>query len=389
MFRNSKHMGWRLAISLAVGLLCCSAALAAKPPKPVTPAYTIMPFMVTPPAEYQSDASFVYDLNELGHAVGSERFRKNFEDGSHEELGWGLHLNTATGDCTRVPNARWAMGINNLNQIVGETANGGAFWRGPADNAPVSLPPLSGDTASIPCAINDAGMVAGNSLYEAVSSRGALWRVAVDENDNVSVEEPVPLPLLEDAPQAWARGLSEMSGGSFQVTGYAVREDDSLEAVVWTVTVDDDGTLRPGPAISLVTNHAYSYGYGVNIDGDVCGHLERMPFVAFAEQTAQTLPVPRYTTWGVARSINNLGDIVGQLEIYPKGAWSGIMSGKAGYFAYLWKNGTPIDLTTQIDPNAGWARLWQAAVINDGGMIGGSGPRDIQWRGFVLIPKPQ
>ena len=25
-------------------------------------------------------------------------------------------------------------------------------------------------------------------------------------------------------------------------------------------------------------------------------------------------------------------------------------------------------------------------VINDAGMIGGSGPRDIQWRGFVLIP---
>jgi hypothetical protein len=117
--------------------------------------------------------------------------------------------------------------------------------------------------------------------------------------------------------------------------------------------------------------------------------MQHLPFVAPAGKTAQLLPLPRYTTWGVANSINSLGEIVGQLEIYPKGAWSGLMSGKAGYFAYLWKNGTPIDLTTQIDPNAGWARLWQAAVINDGGMIGGSGPRDIQWRGFVLIPNPQ
>ena len=66
------------------------------------------------------------------------------------------------------------------------------------------------------------------------------------------------------------------------------------------------------------------------------------------------------------------------------------MSGKAGYFAYLWKeDGTLIDLTTQIDPAAGWARLWKATVINEAGVIGGSGPRDIQWRGFVLFPIEQ
>jgi len=48
-----------------------------------------------------------------------------------------------------------------------------------------------------------------------------------------------------------------------------------------------------------------------------------------------------------------------------------------------------IDLTTQIDPAAGWARLWKATVINEAGVIGGSGPRDIQWRGFVLFPIEQ
>ncbi len=65
------------------------------------------------------------------------------------------------------------------------------------------------------------------------------------------------------------------------------------------------------------------------------------------------------------------------------------MSGKAGYYAYLWKDGSAIDLTTQIDPAAGGARLWTATAINDAGVIGGSGPRDIQWRGFVLIPNEQ
>jgi len=298
------------------------------------------------------------------------------------------------GACTRVPDARVATGINNLNQIVGEASGGGgAFWRGPADNAPVSLPPLSGDTLSAPYAINDAGMVVGNSLDidgEVILSRGVVWRVVVDGGGTVSVRGPVALPLLEGDPQAWALALSELSSGSFQVTGFSQREDDSSEAVVWTVALSGDGTPTPGPAVSLVESDASSTGNSINIHGDACGQLGRMPFVAPAGQTAQLLPVPRYTYWGAAHGINNRGEIVGQLEIYPKGAWSGLMSGKAGYFAYLWKeDGTPIDLTTQIDPAAGWARLWKATVINEAGVIGGSGPRDIQWRGFVLFPIEQ
>jgi hypothetical protein len=237
---------WYLAIALAIGLLCSVAVLAAQPVKPVTPAYAIMPFMMAPPPDFQSDRSFVYGLNELGQAVGCELFRKDLENGSYEEQVWGLHLNTATGDCARVPDARVATDINNHNQIVGETASGGAFWRGPADAAPVSLPPLSEDTRSVLCAINDAGMVVGNSLLyiggEAVSGRGVLWRVVVDENDNVSVEEPVPLPLLADAPQAWANAVSEMSGGSFQVTGHSVREEIAWARVT---VVPMPGKVRP------------------------------------------------------------------------------------------------------------------------------------------------
>ncbi len=381
MFRNAKHLGRWLAIAVAVGLACCAVALAAKPPKPVTPAYTIMPFMVAPPPEFQSQGSWVYDLNERGRAVGYEEFRKELADGSYAELYWGLHLNTASGECTWVPNAHFATGINNFNQIVGVTASGGTFWRSPADAVPVSLPPLSGDTRSAPYAINDAGMVVGNSLNvdgEVILTRGVVWRVVVGET--VSVQGPVPLPLLEGDPQAWAIALSELSNGSFHVTGYSQR-DDAFEAIVWTVALDGNGTFTPGQAVSLVENNAYSSGHGININGDVCGGLGGypMPFLAPAGQTAQLLPVPRDTTAGVAMSINNLGDIVGYLEIYTK-------LGRGGDYAYLWKDGSPIDLTKQIDPAAGWARLWIASVINDAGMIGGSGPRDIQWRGFVLIP---
>ena len=320
----------------------------------MTPAYTIMPFMVAPPAEFQSDASFVYDLNELGRAVGFERFRN-----SYEELCWGLHLNTTTGVCTRVPDARVATGINNLNQIVGETATGAHFWRGPADALPVSLPPLSGDTRSAPYAINDAGMVVGNSLNvvgEVILTRGVVWRVVVDENGDVSVEGPVPLPLFAGDPEAWAIALSELSNGSFHVTGYSPGDDASLEAIVWTVAVDSDGewTFKPGPAVSLVENNAYSSGHGINIDGDVCGGLGGVPDAVPGPRrpTAPLFLVPRDTHWGVANSINSFGKIVGILDIYRiRGA---VNPGPFIYHAYLWQDGNPIDLSKQIDPAAGW-----------------------------------
>jgi len=394
MLRNLKQLGRWLAIAVVVGLVCCAVAPAAKPvkpPKPVTPAYTVVPFfMVTPPEGYQSEASFVCDLNKAGRAVGWERFQK--EDGSEES--WGLYLDTKTDGCTpvRVPGARLATGINNLNQIVGDKGIfGGAFWRDPDDTAPVDLPPLWDDTLSAPYAINDAGIVVGSSLYIADGgqiflSTPVAWRVAVDENDNVSVEEPVPLPLPAHAPEAGAVALSELSNGSFHVAGICDPEDGPDEAIAWTVAVNDDGTLTPGPAVSLVENHAWSSGNGVNLDGDACGHVDYMPFVAPVGQTAQLLPVPRYTVSGVAHGINNLSQIVGSVEIQTKN-WA---NGTNGVFAYLWKeDGSAIDLTAQIDPAAGWGRLWEATVINDYGVIGGTGYRDAPWRGFVLIPNAQ
>jgi len=392
MFTKRKHLGRRPAIAVAIGVACCAVALAAKP---VKPAYTIMPFYVTvPPEGYQSQASWVYDLNEAGRAVGFERFQK--EDGSGEETCWGLYMDAKAPGCTpvRVPGAYGATGINNLNQIVGnKTTFEGAFWRDPADSDPVSLPPLLGDTLSEPYAINDAGMVVGHSLWiqdggQTILSRAVAWRVVVDGGGTVSVRGPVALPLLEGATQAWALALSEWSNGSFHVTGVSVSQDGPDEAVVWTIAFDgESGTLTPGPAASLVGNHAYnSSGNGVNLDGDACGHVDYMPFVAPAGQTAQLLPVPPYTVSGVAHRINNLSQIVGYVEIKTK-PW---FSEKNGYFAYLWKeDGSAINLTTKIDPAAGWARLWEATAINDAGVIGGTGYRNAQWRGFVLIPIEQ
>jgi probable HAF family extracellular repeat protein len=155
----------------------------------------------------------------------------------------------------------------------------------------------------------------------------------------------------------------------------------------WTLSVRADGTLAPPvPPVSLGTpglndpSQSYSLSYGMNDLGDVCGLSDERPFVAPAGETAQPLPVPRGTVSGRAHAINNLGAIVGWLEIVPKNY--------VGFFpyAYLWKDGAMVNLEKQIGDDSGWDRLWKAYVINDRGVIAGLGRYDVEHRGFLLIP---
>ena len=45
-----------------------------------------------------------------------------------------------------------------------------------------------------------------------------------------------------------------------------------------------------------------------------------------------------------------------------------------------------IDLEKQIDRKSGWESLTGARVINDAGVIAGSGCFDVNPRGFLMIP---
>ena len=106
------------------------------------------------------------------------------------------------------------------------------------------------------------------------------------------------------------------------------------------------------------------------------------PFVAWDNQLAGPLPVPKDTQTGWANDINNHGHIVGQLDIYKL---KGYINGPGNYHPYLWKNGEMIDLEKQVD-FGGWDRLWGATQINDAGIIAGYGRFDVEFRGFLLVP---
>ena len=388
MFGNLKHWGRLLPIALGIWAVCAAAALAAKP---VTPAYTIVPFVSPlPPQGCTSAQSEILDLNDCGQAVGFEEF----SDGSSTSVYQALHLDIETKTCTVLTRGRFATGVNKFNQIAGQRMSDGRsvgmFWKAPDDPDPVDLPPLSNDTQSWPEAINDAGIIAGVSLDDDHASvNGVVWIVKVGQSGVVSVYGPWQLPPLPGDPQGEGLDLNQVMDGSCQVTGASIGADDSREAAVWTVDVD--GTVAmPGPAQSLVENGASSLAYGINMFGDACGMVgagnKSLPFLAPAGLTAEVLPLPRYTQYGRAWDINNFGDIVGQLDIYRVTGW---IHGPGNYYAYLWKGDNPIDLNTQIDRESGWGRLLMATAINDAGVIGGLGLFDIPWRGFVLIPNPK
>jgi len=122
-----------------------------------------------------------------------------------------------------------------------------------------------------------------------------------------------------------------------------------------------------------------SHGSAINVFGDVCGFSDGMPYVAPAGQTAQPLPVTRNAYRGHAFDINDVGEIVGRLEVEIKG-WHYTLQ------AYVWKDGDVINLQTQIDRKSGWGTLWHAAHINNAGVIAGQGYFDVDSRGFLLIP---
>lgn len=97
----------------------------------------------------------------------------------------------------------------------------------------------------------------------------------------------------------------------------------------------------------------------------------------------QMLPIVKDTQDGWANDLNNLGEIVGQLDVYRT---TGYIAGPGNFRAHLWRDGKTIDLNTQISSKSGWGRLWGARTINDAGIIGGWGHYDVERRGFLLIP---
>jgi len=265
-------------------------------------------------------------------------------------------LGTIPPGCDPLSSNSWAFDINDAGQVVGETCSNSrtrAFLR--SNGVMLDLGTLGG-TGSGARGINNAGDVvgaaampgdgsnhaflySGNTMHD-LGTLGGAWSGAHHINDNgtvVGYSEHQPLPSRE--PHA------------FLYSGHTMTD------------------LFPGTGCC-------SYAWGINDTGTVVGTLLASPydrgFVYRGGVVTYVGSLANSTT--VAMSINNLDEIVGYSAL-----------GYNYYHAFLYRDGTIIDLNNHIPDNPEW-ELNYAAAINDTGQIVGTGTVGGHTRGFLLTP---
>jgi probable HAF family extracellular repeat protein len=243
-----------------------------------------------------------------------------------------------------------AVGVNNLNQVVGYSSLVGeedshAFlWdtvTGMRD-----LGTLGGQN-SWADSINDAGQVVGGSNTASGSECAFLWQ------DDQMVALPIPLGFVHSS----AHGINS----SGQIVGMVYDANWAGRPFLWTPTVPN-GTVG-----SMVVLDASTYGQanGTNSAGDVVG-LRGGQAALWAGAGGPVFSLPG--TSGAANSINDSGTVVG-----------------SGSFPFVWDpvNGTR-DLNKMADLLPG-DTLHNALAVNASGQILAA---RLEYSSYLLTPSP-
>lgn len=241
---------------------------------------------------------------------------------------------------------------------------------------------LSGPSgASDGVAINGAGQVAGNAAA-GVYQHAMLWTNGLYRD----------LGLLPGTTNSAAYGINDLgvvvgSSGSYpfiwqngvmsqlgSATGFAysinslgvVAGSANSTPVMWDIN---------GNAVPLATTAGEAYR--VNDSGQIVGYVNTNGSKGFLWQNGalQILPLPTGVISSQARSLNDLGAIVGY----------GSFTTAPYTRALLWEDNIAMDLNSLIPADSGWvlARAWD---INTAGQIVGEGTFNGSSQAFLLSP---
>jgi len=269
-------------------------------------------------------------LNEPGQVV--------WEDGGR---GWFLWDNGVTRHL-----AFGVRAMNDLGQIVGGSTaaiwsdhNHAVLWEN-GRLRDLGVPP--GDTTSNALALNNRGVVVGESYGRRRGEQVALWtRAFMRKNGKISV-----LGLLPGFASCHASAVNSAGQVLGYCDTYARRGTDRLHAVLW----DDKGTRNLG----VLGDDKWVLPVALNNRGQVVGRTTVGGTEhAFLWQGGKMLDLGGRAATPAA--INDQGQVVG----YGKGP-------QGARHAFLWQNGKRTDLGTL------GGRDSYAWAINNGGQIVGS-----------------
>ena len=161
---------------------------------------------------------------------------------------------------------------------------------------------------------------------------------------------------------------------------------NGAHGVVWTVNWTDQGALVVDGPAEVLSVAEHSDAYGVNNDGEVCGHLSTpevgQQAVLWSGGSPLTLKLARYFfSPADAYDVNNNGMIVGYAN-YHKMYNSGLR-------AVMWPSatGSMVLLDQFLDDDSPFGILCAANAVNDAGEIVGYGWDGSNYSGFLAVPR--
>ncbi len=302
-----------------------------------------------PASEYRSEATAI---NDLGEVVGSS---ENGEPGPYGMAAWRAFFRDATTGAmvdlgtTNIGNGNsFAAGINNRSQVIGTVLNsdGPKAFLWTATGGVVDLTAASGERLWYAQAINDAGLVVGQSS----AGHAALFKPQTGEFKDLGTfagENDQNNPYRSDA---W--GINNLG----QVVGYSElgeKDNDKGEfprhAFLWTAEegMRDLGTLAGLPEAS-------SEASGINDAGQIVGwsrtsNEETHAFIYANGQMSDLGLLNHY--YAEAHAINQSGQVVGKSRLF-------LSANEAVDHAVLWTPSATAappslgDITTATNPLA-------------------------------------
>lgn len=309
--------------------------------------------------------------------------------------------------------ATFATEIRDDGLVVG-TAQGFEPWGIGSASRPIIWDGSAMTTLQVPHGWS-AGAAGGNDLGVVVGSSIGPWQFPQSTERRATIWRNGGFERLGTfgGPSSDATGVNN----SGLVIGYADTINAGTCAFIYS-----EGAIAPIPGIGLQP----SYAKDVNEDGIVLGSVHEQGLVRAWIHDSNTgstsfVPRPPGTTHCMPYSINDRGDIVGQIRgpseyvpfVFADGVTTLLDSSFGyvsdinnyrqiagarfvpyeGYFAAIWEAGSIIDLSSAIDDPLQW-RLDYARGINDAGQViatgyATSGPTAFHTVSVLLTPIPE